>query len=291
MAFMIQIAILSYNHPKITARCIESALRWSDKPLIVHNGSLRTHVEELQSRFPQLHHVVLHDNIGYSGGANVALRAALQIHPWALLLTNDCELIAWPRTPSVAGLYGAVLFRKGGQHIESLGGLFDRRRGRLYHLKSSAEASNNLASQSAFVPYIPGHALLLDRETFAAHGGFDESLFTYWEDVDLSLRYRQRHVVQTILQDFRVVHGGGKTCRKNRVYSGYYFQRNRRVMLQRYSPTPTLSKAIWTAELLGRSIKFALRRDWDGLRFSRWLLRASLAGSSLSRPKIPNQVS
>jgi GT2 family glycosyltransferase len=250
------------------------------------------HVSTLKRQYPQALHGVLPENLGFSGGANRAIAEAFARRSWVLFLTNDCELLNPPATPQEPGLYGGVLLRKNGT-IESMGGVFETRRGQLRHLKKPDEFSRRrveLKSAHEYL-YIPGHAFIIDRSTWTQHGGFDETFFTYWEDVDLSVRYHRAGVDLAILPDFRVAHAGGKTCRKERKYSSYYYQRNRRVMLRRYSPTPWVSETLWNAQLVSRSIRSCLRRDWEGLQYAKqlWLESAQLLSNIDSDSRVTQE--
>jgi GT2 family glycosyltransferase len=86
--------------------------------------------------------------------------------------------------------------------------------------------------------YVPGTAFLLDRESWQklAHDGraFDESLHTYWEDVDLSMRAHAEKVKVAPWPAVQLLHKVGKTCHRNPFYTRFLFQRNRRIVSRRY---------------------------------------------------------
>jgi N-acetylglucosaminyl-diphospho-decaprenol L-rhamnosyltransferase len=278
---MIQSVVLSFNHPVFTSRCLRSVAQAAPAgglpPLLVHNGSEGKHVAFLRGEFPKVLHLELARNGGYAGGVNHGLRAAFERAPWALLITNDCQLMQWPNVPTAPGLYGATLLRKDQQTVEAVGGVFDAVRGRLHHFKSQDAFAACLAKTGPFYPYIPGHSFLLHHSIFERYGGFDETLFMYWEDVDLSVRYHYNRVPLRVLDDLRLSHDGGKTCRKDRKYSAFYFQRNRGILLRRYSPRPLYSKTLWTREMLRRGLTCFWRKDWEGLKHTQRAL--SEAGS------------
>jgi GT2 family glycosyltransferase len=62
---------------------------------------------------------------------------------------------------------------------------FVERQGSRYVLPEDAPSGD------ACVDFIDGAAMLCDRELFLSLGGFDENLFLYFEDDDLSFRMRQ----------------------------------------------------------------------------------------------------
>lgn len=214
-----------------------------------------------------MQHLVLETNRGYTAGANAGIGLACSLAPWVLFLTNDCELLAAPEVPVARpGIYACQILRKKGTETEAFGGIYDPMRATLRHAKTPAEFRTLPVPE--LLPYIPGHAFMVDATTWQALGGFDESFYTYLEDVDLSIRALQRNIHLGVLEDFQIAHAGGKTCRKDRKYSGFYFQRNRLELLRRYSARPLYSRWRWRAETLWRCGRQLLRRDWLGVRYS-----------------------
>src|SRR5438874_338596 len=88
--------ILSFNHPELTTRCVTSVLEHfgSSEPVyLVHNGSEKASLEILRQHFPQVHHIELSENRGFSGGANRGLGAAFRDGAQTVIfLTNDTTL-------------------------------------------------------------------------------------------------------------------------------------------------------------------------------------------------------
>lgn len=271
--------ILSYNHPHVTAQCVESALRLNLPVHLVHNGSEPRHVRFLKESYPTVDHIVLPNNKGFSGGANVGIREALKHSSWILFLTNDCQLIQQPSLPSQAGIYGPHLLRKDKTRTESVGGRLDLQTGRLHHVKNLSEWRRS----KRFLPYVSGHAFLIHRQPFEMLNGFDESLHTYWEDVDFSARLQATQGHVGYLEDFVVSHSGGKTCRKDRTYSGYFYRRNCRIVVGRYSCTPWRARWFWTKDQIISIMKSCLNGDLQGLQFQ-LLIWKELIGLEVQLP-------
>jgi len=253
--------ILSYNHPEITARCLQSVLKLRNPEAItlVHNGSQIRFVDHLRSHFPQIEHLIIEKNLGFAGGANIGLSAAFQKSPWVLFVTNDCELTRIGPPPNRPGLYSPLIYLRNTGRIDSVMGRFDAVSGRLAHVKETEPHSG--------APYVPGTSFLLHRDVFAEVGGFDETLFTYWEDVDLSQRVRRHgHPVQHVGQ-FSLLHRVGKTCHKNKYYTSYLFHRNRSVVSRRYCPISQrpLLEAILFKDWVTRSLTLAKHGRWSDL--------------------------
>ncbi len=226
------IVILSFNHPLHTARAVRSALNLKWPLFLVHNGSLGQHTKALMDDFPEgplMKHVVLLKNRGYSGGVNEGLKVAFTEHDWAMLLTNDCEAMGPPLIPSTPQVVVPKIFRRSLLQVDSMGGHFEPSRGRLRHCKTSGEFENSKCR------YVPGSSFLVHRKVFESCGGMDESLGTYWEDVDWSLRVQEKNFELSLDESWQVLHHVGKTCQKKSEYSIYYFQRNRKKISWKYT--------------------------------------------------------
>ncbi|MES3038060.1 MAG: glycosyltransferase [Bdellovibrionota bacterium] len=234
------IAILSYNHPEITSRCVESVLKYAEQStpiVLIHNGSADQHRNLLQHRFPEIEHVVLQKNIGFSGGADAVLRFGFQQSPWVLFLTNDTHL----QTPVdqisrgidnlLPGMYAPkIIWPKSGQ-TDSWGGWLSLLNGELRHEKTGYFRSDK---ENCF--YVPGSAFLIHRDAYFATAGFDQSFGTYWEDVDLSLQFQACGLPLGTVDFLELTHLGGKTCRKDSTYTIFYYFRNQRKVLNRWLP-------------------------------------------------------
>ena len=183
-------AILSYNHPEHTANCLQSALIFfkAQDIFLIHNGSLTQHSQTLKNQFPDIHHIELAVNTGFTGGANALLKFAFKSHSTVLFLTNDTELTAVDfsfknnlKDPDL--FFSSIkLMKRNSNDIDSVMGGLDPSCGKLSHQKSDAIQNKKL------IPYIPGTAFWISKKYFELLSGFDESFHTYWEDVDFSLR-------------------------------------------------------------------------------------------------------
>lgn len=234
---MLTFAILSYNHPVITARCVSSVLKLVplENIILFHNGSELRHIEELETKFPQIQHWRLEKNKGYSGGANEIFRRSFEKSEWVFLLTNDTELTTWDLDLSnlPSGIYSPQIWLRKVGRVDSCGGLFNSRRGRLQHLRSPLTKKD--LSWGQFL-YAPGTAFLLSRKVYQDIGRMDESLHTYWEDVDYGARATKKDLLMDFLPTVQLIHQGRKTSGKDPFYTRFLFQRNRVLVSWRHCP-------------------------------------------------------
>ncbi len=63
----------------------------------------------------------------------------------------------------------------------------------------------------------------------------DESLHTYWEDVDYSARTYLKGYKIGVIKDLKILHRVGKTCHQKPFYTTFLFQRNKRIVSIRHS--------------------------------------------------------
>lgn len=217
--------ILSYNHPELTKKCVSSVLRFYSPQdiFLIHNGSRSENIEQLRSLFPEVNHIEITENRGYSGGANFGLHLVFKKYDWCFFITNDCELIQVGKEPMGSALIAPhIYFRKIGK-TDSIGGQFFASRGHLRHIKTIEEFQSIPRGQA----YVPGTSFLMHKEIFESTLGFNEQFHTYWEDVDLSLRIQNMGYKVGSNSDFQLVHAVGKTCHKDPFYTSYLFHRNR----------------------------------------------------------------
>ncbi len=230
-----QIVILSYNHPDLTAKTVQSVIDLhfpQDQICLVHNGSEAKNVQSLQTHYPLIEHLIIKENKGYTAGANFGLRQAFLKDQHVLFLTNDTEALCLPDLfPEKMDLFSILIFKRNSQVVDSISGLVNLRTGALSHVRGVADLKSNKYLKS----YIPGTAFGITDQAFKVLNGFDESYHTYWDDVDLSLRAHQSNLTVGYDLRFQVKHKIGKTCHKHRFYTLYLFQRNKKRFLNLYS--------------------------------------------------------
>ena len=235
------IAVLSYNHPDLTAATVDSVLRSGftpQKTYLIHNGSELKHQNILTAKFPQINHLILNENLGFSGGANFAFAEIFKTEERILFLTNDTEILHIKQEfPLDLDFFSISVLKRNSKNLDSIIGTVNLKTGHLAHVRSTADLQN---LPQYIRTYIPGTAFGITKKTYVSVGGFDESFHTYWEDVDLSLRAHASIAGLRIGFDegFQVKHKIGKTCHKHRFYTLYLFQRNRKWLLNKFGTAP-----------------------------------------------------
>jgi GT2 family glycosyltransferase len=176
--------------------------------------------------------VPLVDNLGFGAAVNAGVRRAERFGCTSVLLLNPdavvtsdvvAELHAHSRrepnmliTPVIVASDGTVCFA---------GSELLLRDGSLKGLANAAAGSDPARRAKR---WLTAACLAMSCEMFTRIGGFDETYFLYWEDVDLSYRAEAAGGCLVVRDDLVVVHdeGGTQGKRQGRAKSHVYYYYN-----------------------------------------------------------------
>lgn len=200
-------------------------------------------------------------NLGYAGGNDLGIRAALAIGKKHVLVVNSDalplpgsieELVAVLDSDPQIAACGATLVRWTAIGIEvNAGTSFDWQSG-----DTAPQAAQDPASPVGFAC---GAVVLLRGETLRKVGGFDANLFLYYEDLDWSERARAAGASVHVSRRAIALHTGSVSTGGAAKAGAYYRARNRLWMLRRYGPShgqrlSTKREAARIVRVLGRSL-------------------------------------
>ena len=192
------VVIPSRNGRELLAACLES-LGAQTKPahvIVVDDLSGDGTAEMVRERFPDVELIRNETNLGFSRTCNRGVWAAPQDTEVVVLLNNDViaapgfiEAITAPFADPGVGSVAGVLTQKGKPHLIDTAGI------ELDPTMRSWDVGWNRPvdwlAQAAPEPAGPcGGAAAYRMAAYRDAGGLDETLFAYWEDVDLSVRLR-----------------------------------------------------------------------------------------------------
>jgi len=227
------IVILSFNQPDQTVDCIKSiqavkSREFPDKQIfIVHNGSEAAVIQDLRTRYPRFHHVVLNENEGFAAGANAGIRAAFQLESWVLMLTQDTTLVHFPKGPPFEPCMAAVkIYKRNTEIINSMGGAVDLDLAKHYYCMKADNFWNSFEN-SVLQPFIPRTAFWIHQGPFEKVNGFDETLGSIWEDVDISIRLREEGELLQLDESTEIIHHRKGNSRRDPLQTRYMYNRNR----------------------------------------------------------------
>lgn len=178
--------------------------------------------------------VPLPDNRGFGPGVNAGVERALELGCSCVVLLNPDaevtgELIDQLRQAVLAdpdALVSPCLVDSTGK-LTFAGSSLDLVDGRV---RSAAKAAADQRSGRAPVAWLTAACLAVHRDLWLRVGGFDESYFMYWEDVDFSYRCVEAGAHLVLREDLSVLHdqGGTQGPRAGRAKSALYYYYNAR---------------------------------------------------------------
>ncbi|HEX4730942.1 MAG TPA: glycosyltransferase family 2 protein [Solirubrobacterales bacterium] len=197
----VAVVIPSWNSRDLLARCLDSLVGQDValEVIVVDNGSRDGSLELLAER--GIRHLDFPDNRGFAVAVNRGVEATRA--PSLLSLNADTELApgavavmmaALDADPGLGGVAPRILQLEGESRDADAARLYSVGQaltadGRAVEL-GAGKRSGPDAAQTAEVFGVCGAACLLRREMFERLGGYDESYFAFYEDVDLNVRGR-----------------------------------------------------------------------------------------------------
>jgi N-acetylglucosaminyl-diphospho-decaprenol L-rhamnosyltransferase len=241
------VIVVAYNSGGVLSRCMDALARQTFgnfEVLLVDNGSDDGPIEKPDLLGDRTRVLRPGKNLGFAAGNNLAARSAAA--KWLVLLNPDAFPEAdWlsriddaiRRYPQVS-FFGSTQLRASdpktldgaGDHYHPLGLAWRGGEG------GPAEAID--IDAEVFGPC--GAAAVYRRDVFEVAGGFAESFFCYYEDVDLAFRLRIAGEICVQLAGAKVEHMGSTTTGAGSDFIRYHVTRNRIWTFMRAMPGPLL---------------------------------------------------
>lgn len=236
---------------------------------MVDNGSADGSVPYLSAAWPEVRVMEAGTNLGFSGGNNLGIRAALEAGAdCVLLLNNDAQLLpnalerlraalerCGPQTWAAAP---KIVYRSNPSVIWAAGGRFDWWRG------VSVDRGFNEPDQGQYdvggeIGFANACCLLIRSEAFRRLGLLDEGYFMYFEDSDFAARLGRaggRIVYEPGAGALHDVYGssGGGPERPSRL-ALYYSTRNRWQFIAKNAPDPVRRLAAHSFTIASRLVR------------------------------------
>lgn len=278
------VIILNWNRLKDTLTCLKSVRDLNTqsfdlKVLIVDNASTDDSLEKLKE-IKDVELISNRTNLGFAGGNNVGIRYALKEGAdYVVVLNNDTilekdSLNRLVKTalsnPECGALSPKIFFEKGyefqknkykeadkGKVIWYAGGVIDWKN--VYGSgRGVDEVDTGLFNQIENTDYATGTCMLLTREGLKKVGMFDEKYFMYYEDTDLSQRFKKGGFEVVYVPDAIIWHKVAQSSGIGSDLNDYFITRNRMLFGLKYASLRT------KFALIRESIKLLLNgRQWQ----------------------------
>ncbi|WP_449372195.1 glycosyltransferase [Arthrobacter psychrolactophilus] len=259
------------------------------------NEAERFAVESLTARNEWVM-VAPNENVGFGAGMNLGVDASIEYGASNFLLLNPDASIDSKSVDELLDTVGRMPMTMVGPKILSPDGSvwFD---GSDVYLAAGETHSASKRDQNTGRrrPWLTGACLMISKELWAATGGFDESYFLYWEDVDLSFRVVKAGGDLMVMQSAIAIHDEGGTHSGARSMSRakspmyYYYNIRNRLLFAALNLSADDNRR-WRRSSIGAGYKIVLRggrrqflRRADGFKILWAALRGTWDGLQMAR--------
>ncbi len=252
----LSVVIVNYN----VAAFLEQALASAQKAMrnidgeifVVDNNSADNSVAMVRSKFPDVHLVENHDNVGFARANNQAIR--ISKGEYVLLLNPDTvveedtfeKCIAFMDAHPQGGGLGVKMVDGNGRFLP------ESKRGipypssafyKLFGLSKLFPKSTKFGAyhatyigedETAEVEVLSGAFMLLRKEALDKVGLLDEDYFMYGEDIDLSYRILKGGYKNYYFPETRIIHYKGESTKKGSLNYVYVFYKAMQIFAQKH---------------------------------------------------------
>lgn len=251
----VSVVVCNYDGERYLDECLRAVERMRGdvgEVIVVDNRSNDRSVALVRERFPSVRVIEMGANDGPCPARNRGMREAR--HRYVLALDNDAVV----REDTLEKLAAALVSRED-VAIAQPRSVFASEPSRVHYDGGSFHAAGLIALRNFYRPIADAEgagvvevdcavavALLVDRDVLLELGGYDETMFILFEDLDLSFRLRAcgRRIVS--VEDALVLHKGGTpgiSFREGPSYPGsrvFFHARNRWIYLAKCYEARTL---------------------------------------------------
>jgi GT2 family glycosyltransferase len=231
----VAVIVVNYNAGKYLARCLDALAKQTygnTRTIVVDNASTDGSADEVAGKFPGVQVVKMPRNVGFAAGNNAGIMAAEDCD-WIALINPDAfaepdwvsELVAGAQRHSAESFFGSRMLQANAP--DRLDGTGD-----VYHVSGVAWRRDHgclVAEEASREGEIFGPcaaAAMYPRAALLEIGGFDESYFCYYEDVDLAFRLRLKGYRCWYLPRAVVHHVGSAITGHESPFTTYHVHRN-----------------------------------------------------------------
>jgi GT2 family glycosyltransferase len=269
--------VLTYCNEDEAAACLASLSRSTYDALtvlLVDNASPDGSGARLHARFPDVEYLPAAVNGGYTAGNNRGMEWALARDSEYVLLLNDdtdvdgecvTRLVSAAEESGAAAAVPQITYFDEPHVVWYAGGSYSRARVMCTHYRENQ--SVDPSTERREITFVCGCCLLIRADVLRALGGFDESYFTYAEDLELSVRLHRAGYRMVYEPTARVLHRIGRSAESTARQIVLRDKNRRRLVARHYRGLERVVFWLWFYPT--RAIHFAryvVRRDWARVR-------------------------
>lgn len=230
----VSIIIVNWNNASDTLACLDSLdkITYPNYHIIlVDNGSTDNSLALIKAKYPKLVLISSSQNLGFSGGNNLGIKAALKLpSDYFLFLNNDTIVKTDFLSPLVKtleennsfGIAGPLIYYYNNPHkLWWAGACLD------FFLNFHAFTTKP-KHEITPLSYQTACCLLIKRDIVEKIGFFDERFFLYYEDNDLCARAKNKVYQSVLVASSKIYHKVSvSTGGENQPQNQYYYIRNK----------------------------------------------------------------
>jgi len=260
--------VLNYFGHEDTITCVQALVNQNDlkKIIIVENSANFTELSILKDIFKNDKHVEILEplqNLGFSGGVNLAVNSAIDSSFDAFLLLNNDTIIP----PNTVKHLAKGLIDNGFDMASPIIYCYPEKhkvwaKGYYYNRFIGLITQRDISFIPGTIFYLSGCCLLVRRQVFQDIGQFDTSFFMYGEDVEFCFRASQKGFRIGIVDKACIYHKGNVSSQFNSLFYEYHINRCHFLLCNKLSKNKAeqrLSFAIKIFSLVMRALLRSLK--------------------------------
>ena len=239
----LSIIILSYNTKDLTLNCINSIVEQYKNELdknqfeifVVDNASVDDSLQVLQKlKISGLKIIESKENLGFSKGCNLGAKNAKG--DFFLFLNSDTQIkdqgflkmLEFFKRNEDAGILGAKLKNTDGTSQPSAGKFYN-----LLNLLFMSLGFERLGllrespNEVKKIDWVSGASLMIRKKIFEKVGGFEKTLFMYWEDIEICYKAKEKGFFTYFYPEITLYHkelgSSNRTFAILNIYKGILF--------------------------------------------------------------------
>lgn len=274
---LIYIVLVNYNEKKYLQDCLDSIYGQTYKNIkvvMVDNDSADGSVEEVSASYPDVDILQTGCNSGFAHGCNVGIEYALRKGADYVMLLNidtfiDENLVFYLHkyasrnkvtSPKIFSNqdYTDIWYAGGG--MDYTAGSHTQFHDTRLEMKNESPAHN--------MKFASGCCMMVHRNIWQTIGLLDEKYFMYFDDDDLSVRFRKNHIRMVYVPDAVMWHkvGGSYKGIKN-ILTEYYFTRNKLYFVWKHRDVMKIDIFHLTWQMLDKKVIHAKGNDRQYIRY------------------------
>jgi GT2 family glycosyltransferase len=250
----IAVILVNWKKYNLTSNCIDSLNKSNYKNfkiILVDNEYSEKSLIELKNKYKELIVFKEKNNLGFAGGNNIGIRYALENdYDYIMLLNNDTEVTENFILPlveriekdhSLGAVQPLILNFLNKSIIWNAGGKLNKFLGITLTRLNSNKLNSSIVFDD-FTDWISGCCILIKSEIVKKIGLLDEKFFTYYEDIDWSLRMKSLGYDLGFVKESIIYHHGLSSSKNKKNREGvisskiHYFNiRNHILLLKKHN--------------------------------------------------------